>query len=230
VVICPVSATLYQPTRSSQPPASPQRIVPSIDYPTPPLHNGHAQSRILRRQNRQKPRDIHDMVAHSYFSLPFLLTLFIRGDCLEQVDGYPCARYKKLRTLEEAEAWMQRTAPYPVKYEIKPANHPLDKARTPIGSQPSQRVSASSSSSIVGQAKSESQTTPDQPSARSPAAAGPSRTSATAEDVVYTDGACSGNGQLGSVAGIGVWWGVDDPRYVLFPTNTAVHLCLPDGW
>ncbi|KAI8980010.1 ribonuclease H-like domain-containing protein [Trametes punicea] len=31
-------------------------------------------------------------------------------------------------------------------------------------------------------------------------------------DVVYSDGACKGNGRLGSVAGIGVWWGVNDAR------------------
>jgi ribonuclease HI len=31
-------------------------------------------------------------------------------------------------------------------------------------------------------------------------------------DVVYTDGACKNNGQSGSVAGVGVWWGRDDPR------------------
>lgn len=30
--------------------------------------------------------------------------------------------------------------------------------------------------------------------------------------VVYCDGACKGNGRSGSVAGIGVWWGSDDPR------------------
>ncbi|EIN06942.1 ribonuclease H-like protein [Punctularia strigosozonata HHB-11173 SS5] len=31
-------------------------------------------------------------------------------------------------------------------------------------------------------------------------------------DVVYCDGACTGNGNPGSVAGIGVWWGPEDPR------------------
>ncbi|KAG5649726.1 hypothetical protein H0H81_002364, partial [Sphagnurus paluster] len=31
-------------------------------------------------------------------------------------------------------------------------------------------------------------------------------------DVVYTDGACKGNGRSGSVAGVGVWWGENDPR------------------
>lgn len=31
-------------------------------------------------------------------------------------------------------------------------------------------------------------------------------------DVVYCDGACKGNGQVGSIAGIGVWWGHNDPK------------------
>ncbi|KAI0744363.1 ribonuclease H-like domain-containing protein [Daedaleopsis nitida] len=31
-------------------------------------------------------------------------------------------------------------------------------------------------------------------------------------DVVYSDGACKGNGQRGSVAGVGVWWGENDAR------------------
>ncbi|TFK46597.1 ribonuclease H-like protein [Heliocybe sulcata] len=31
-------------------------------------------------------------------------------------------------------------------------------------------------------------------------------------DVVYTDGACRSNGQVGALAGIGVWWGYNDPR------------------
>ncbi|TFK78095.1 ribonuclease H-like protein, partial [Polyporus arcularius HHB13444] len=34
-------------------------------------------------------------------------------------------------------------------------------------------------------------------------------------DVVYSDGACKGNGKVGSVAGIGVWWGTNDSRYAL---------------
>lgn len=32
--------------------------------------------------------------------------------------------------------------------------------------------------------------------------------------VVYTDGACRGNGKASSIAGIGVWYGPDDPRFV----------------
>ncbi|KAF8956085.1 ribonuclease H-like domain-containing protein, partial [Flammula alnicola] len=33
-------------------------------------------------------------------------------------------------------------------------------------------------------------------------------------DVVYSDGACKGNGKLGSIAGVGVWWGPNDPRNI----------------
>ncbi|KAG6876590.1 hypothetical protein C0993_002016, partial [Termitomyces sp. T159_Od127] len=34
-------------------------------------------------------------------------------------------------------------------------------------------------------------------------------------DVVYCDGACKGNGQAGSIAGVGVWWEENDPRGTL---------------
>jgi ribonuclease HI len=171
-----------------------------------------------------------------WFPGPLLLTFLSREDCREQVDGYPCARYKKLRTLDEAEAWMQRAVPYPVKQKIKPANHSPDEVRTSVRPEPSGRVPTSSSSSTIKPAASsqsrlesgpESHIAPGLPSVKSHAAVGQSRISATAEGVVYTDGACSGNGQLGSTAGIGVWWGVNDSRYV-FPSNIdTVHLCMP---
>jgi len=32
--------------------------------------------------------------------------------------------------------------------------------------------------------------------------------------VVYSDGACKGNGKVGSIAGIGVFWRPNDPRSV----------------
>ncbi len=34
---------------------------------------------------------------------------------------------------------------------------------------------------------------------------------------VYCDGACKNNGKPNAVAGIGIWWGPDDPRLVLSP-------------
>ena len=38
--------------------------------------------------------------------------------------------------------------------------------------------------------------------------------SAEGREVVYCDGACKANGHGGSMAGIGVWWGADDPKSV----------------
>ena len=170
-----------------------------------------------------------------FFLVRRLLTVVIREECREQVDGYPCATYKKLRTLEEAEAWMQvgpsrlgaverRTVPYPVKPKIQPASHSPGQASVLIPSRPSGRLRQSSSSSSAKPAPTVEPVSKSQPAsgpsvARSRVVAGSSRVSLSAagEDVVYTDGACSGNGQHGSVAGIGVWWGRDDSRYVLFP-------------
>ena len=42
--------------------------------------------------------------------------------------------------------------------------------------------------------------------------------------IVYTDGSCKGNGKKGSLAGIGVWWGEDDPRHVRpHPPHSRVY-------
>jgi ribonuclease HI len=176
-----------------------------------------------------------------------LLTVVIREDCREQVNGYPCATYKKMRTIEEAEAWMGRGAsqsslvdqggvPYPIMPKIHPANHSLDQASDVIVSQSSGHVRHSSSSST-------GKPTPTvQPYSKLQPASGPSIAgsrvvagssgatsalpmSAASEDVVYTDGACSRNGQYGSVAGIGVWWGRNDSRYV--PLSAAVLSLMP---
>ena len=43
-------------------------------------------------------------------------------------------------------------------------------------------------------------------------------------DVVFCDGACKGNGQNGAVAGIGVWWGENDNRYVHFRMHSLLDL------
>jgi hypothetical protein len=71
-----------------RPPASLQEIVPSIDTPTPPVHNGHAQSRILRRQSRQEPTDIHDMVPFVHFLISrCLLVISCNQGSLQRAGG-----------------------------------------------------------------------------------------------------------------------------------------------
>ncbi|OSC97069.1 ribonuclease H-like protein [Trametes coccinea BRFM310] len=48
-------------------------------------------------------------------------------------------------------------------------------------------------------------------------------------DVAYSDGACKGNGKVGAIAGIGVWWAENDPRNLAercagFQTNNRAEL------
>lgn len=49
---------------------------------------------------------------------------------------------------------------------------------------------------------------------------------ATVEDslTIFTDGSCTGNGRKNSLAGIGVWYGKDDPRNISEPLTES-----PDG-
>ncbi|KAH9992197.1 ribonuclease H-like domain-containing protein [Russula compacta] len=139
-------------------------------------------------------------------------------DCREQVAGYPCAKYKKLRTAEEAETWMQddagqsnpveqRGAPYIVRSKIRLAKHSPDQAEALIGSQPRGRAPLSSKSTIKPPSTTQAES-------RSTSGSSTMRSSSLgmAEDVVYTDGSCLGNGQSGCAAGIGVWWGPNDTR------------------
>ncbi|KAI0260463.1 ribonuclease H-like domain-containing protein [Gloeopeniophorella convolvens] len=158
-----------------------------------------------------------------------------RDDCREQVEGYPCAVYKKLTTLEDAEAWLggevnrldpsttQRNAPYSKKPKFKPANAiSLDLQTVPSVSQSVKALAASSSSSGVERVSVSERGSASQPvrssssSTQSTSVAlkqgNPSPLAGTPGLVVYTDGACSGNGRSGSIAGVGVWWGNNDTR------------------
>lgn len=106
-----------------------------------------------------------------------------RADCEAQVKAFPAALFKKLSTEAEAIEFMAA------------------KPRTARTSATRDIVPVASTSRAT--------TTPDSKAHQS---------HSTAEDendcdIVYCDGACKGNGQPGSIAGIGVWWGHGDPRY-----------------
>jgi ribonuclease HI len=126
-----------------------------------------------------------------YFAFPGdYSSLSDRGDAEVQVKGFKGAVYKSFKTLREAETYVG------VKY-IESAltkEEQLDDNSVPSTSVPS------TSSRFRPYAKPESKI-----------GAGRSGTSDSLI-VVYTDGACRGNGQPGSVAGIGVWYGVNDAR------------------
>ncbi|OCH92247.1 hypothetical protein OBBRIDRAFT_751722, partial [Obba rivulosa] len=108
------------------------------------------------------------------------------GECEAQIKGYAGARYKKLATLADAQAWASGISGNPVISgpELLPAIAP-----PPLPAEDAQ-----------GQL------------------------------IVYTDGACPGNGKARSIAGIGVWWGRNDERRNLSercpgdPTNNRAEL------
>ncbi|KAI0799589.1 ribonuclease H-like domain-containing protein [Irpex lacteus] len=144
-------------------------------------------------------------------------------DCQAQVDGFSGARHKKVRTYEEAKAWL---ASHGVALEEQaspsPPSTPLAGPSVPKSSKP---TSTSTSEGRTVQPK-------PSPSSKEPRA-GPSQranrlvgsgtklpeqstayVSVIEPTVVNCDGACKGNGQPGSVAGVGVFWGEGDERNI----------------
>ncbi|TFK70434.1 hypothetical protein BDN72DRAFT_818756 [Pluteus cervinus] len=113
------------------------------------------------------------------------------AECELQTKGHPNAKYKKFDNAADAEAFV-------------------------AGSTVAAPASTSNKSS-AGAA--EQSTSISMPSKFQTSAAGKKRgrspdVDEDGWDVVYSDGACKGNGKPGSVAGVGVWWGHDDPRNI----------------
>lgn len=113
-----------------------------------------------------------------------------RADCEAQVKGFTGALYKKLSTEAEANEFMN----------AKPSVARTSASRDILP------IESTSRSAVV-------------PDPNIPARIVQAAHSAPEDekdcDIVYCDGACKGNGRVGSVAGIGVWWGHGDPRYAL---------------
>ncbi|KAF8915046.1 ribonuclease H-like domain-containing protein [Mucidula mucida] len=122
--------------------------------------------------------------------------------CEAAISGFPGNQHKKLPTRAQAEHWLQSgsisapatSTPKPVSITSKPAS---------TASKP-----ASSSKSVVKQAT----VAPSSTGSFNVFARAQSDPPISGEVTVFSDGACKGNGKVGSFAGVGVWWGHDDPR------------------
>lgn len=113
-------------------------------------------------------------------------------ECEAQVKNFHGAVYKKLTTETEALAFMTTES-----HLSAPSSKPSSSAALPATISPPRSVAATSSTfhpstAVVTKVKEEE----------------------PGYDVVYSDGACKGNGQVVSVAGVGVWWGWNDPRNI----------------
>ncbi|KAF8340351.1 ribonuclease H-like domain-containing protein [Cantharellus anzutake] len=122
----------------------------------------------------------------------------IRKDCEEQTKGWPNARYKKFSTRDQADDFIGisgATDSDSLSAIVSPSPAPLG-IPNPILTEPESAHEEVTENNEVVEAP--IMETPGTPESR--------------WTTVYTDGACKGNGQEGSTAGIGVWWGAGDPR------------------
>jgi ribonuclease HI len=113
------------------------------------------------------------------------------AECKALVDGFPSARYKKFASRGEADAFLtEHGSPLPVTV--------------------SKRVEA------VSPALPSAFDVLMKPKARKGSAVAEEVQNATfdADYYVYTDGSCSNNGQRNALAGIGIYFGENDPRNV----------------
>ncbi|TBU26309.1 Caulimovirus viroplasmin-domain-containing protein, partial [Dichomitus squalens] len=112
-------------------------------------------------------------------------------ECQQQVTGLTGNKHQKFLTLEHAKSYLSQ--------------HGIDTNNDTPKPPPSSSVSSSIPSTWKrGQHGAKPYTKPVASVSKPESKAG--------WDAVYSDGACKGNGKPGSVAGIGVWWGRDDPR------------------
>ncbi|TBU44551.1 Caulimovirus viroplasmin-domain-containing protein [Dichomitus squalens] len=148
-------------------------------------------------------------------------------ECQQQVTGFTGNKHQKFSTLEHAKSYLSQ--------------HGIDTNNDTPKPPPSSSVSSSIPSTWKrGQHGAKPYTKPVASVSKPESKAGDSKPSRWATvtteriqdesgwDVVYSDGACKGNGKPGSVAGIGVWWGRDDPRYAS-SDNSLVFVTSPDA-
>ncbi|RDX41627.1 ribonuclease H-like protein [Lentinus brumalis] len=160
-------------------------------------------------------------------------------DCSAQVLNFNGAKYKKFLDAAEAELWINANASGP----LAGRQSTTTAVRTEATTAPAEgRVTADEAKSIARQSEAVAvtyahasnrssaprmETAASVPAQRavppppqeirttvSSFASGTSGSASSGPIVVYTDGSCRGNGKPGSTAGVGVWWGVDDPRNV----------------
>lgn len=162
-----------------------------------------------------------------------------RKDCSAQVLNFNGAKYKKFLDAAEAELWINANAGGPLAGRQSTTTAVRTEATTASAEE---RVTADEAKSIARQSEAVAvtsahasnrssaprmETAASVPAQRavppppqeirttvSSFASGTSGSASSGPMVVYTDGSCRGNGKPGSTAGVGVWWGVDDPRYV----------------
>lgn len=144
------------------------------------------------------------------------------------MNNFPGATYKKFATSADAESWIAShskgkapaSAGPSIPSTTKSTSYPTTTTRA--SAPPSARPIAhlpTSPSRAPARPRSPTDAGAPEPAAGSPkkrklGLAGEPVEDESAWRIVYSDGACKGNGRVGSVAGVGVWWGHNDERCV----------------
>jgi ribonuclease HI len=124
-------------------------------------------------------------------------------ECQKSVNGFPKARFKSFRTRTEAERFVE---PGPAATVVQQITEPKSASR-PVSRPASRPAPSSAPTTTLGSG----------PEPTAPAKTRSPRMSTANHEVVYTDGCARGNGRIGAVGGIGIYYGPDDPRNVAAP-------------
>ncbi|KAF9486433.1 ribonuclease H-like protein [Pholiota conissans] len=129
------------------------------------------------------------------------------AECENQTKGFPAAKFKKFQSLAQAEGFVAEWAEQSLNADTPPPPYTAILTDTASAS----LLGSSRSTPILAPAKSAN---PAADSKGKKRAFGAEVEDTTGWDIVYSDGACKGNGKIGSVAGVGVWWGPNDKRNI----------------
>lgn len=140
-----------------------------------------------------------------------VVSLKYRDECQKQTVGFAGNKHQKFSTVHEAKAFLSQHGVNidndisgPSALSTTSSATLANRNRRQHGAKPYSRPAATAK--LKGQANGSD-------SSRWAALATEVVEDESGWDVVYSDGACKGNGRPGLVAGIGVWWGPDDTRY-----------------
>ena len=136
---------------------------------------------------------------------------FYREDCQQQVTGFIGNKHQKFATLEDAKSYLSQHGIVIGSDVLKP--HPASSLSSPG---PSTLRNGSHGQKPYSQSVgpvSKVENKANGSNSRWAALSTEKIQDESGWEVVYSDGACKGKGKAGSVAGTGVWWGRDDPRY-----------------
>ncbi|KAJ2704204.1 hypothetical protein FB645_003438 [Coemansia sp. IMI 203386] len=147
------------------------------------------------------------------------------AECQAQVSGFPRAKFKKFSTEQDARSFVGQSIPTPVSpstsaHQARSAPYPTYERAVipPMWSLPSAQVGSANIVPVCDPDQSQSQQKPQKQSQTHPGVEPPKAgLQSDGTIVVYTDGASTRNGMENARAGVGVYFGADDPRNVSEP-------------